>query len=217
MALSDALAGRTIRCSKCSGEVLVPEQSSSVSAASQRNMANRATPSVQVSPVLLMAGTAGMIVLVIVLALYFGPWAVGKKWEAMSGTANSQVTDVVQFAIQAYESEHGMYDVADSHLAPETEGPAVFVPPMMAFNMPARIIFSGKTNQGSYIGTYDTRTGEIIADIQIGGYSVAGLVDVKKATGNIHITGREKDSKVEAEINGQPLKIVFPKPIGRDG
>jgi hypothetical protein len=216
MALSDNLAGRTVRCSKCGGDVLVPAQSTGVSAASRQNMANLATPSVQINPALLMGGTVGTIALVIFLALYFGPWQVGRQWTAMSSSANDQVTDVVQFAISAYESQRGLYDVALAHNAPQTEGPANFVPPMMAFTMPRRIIFSGKTNRGNYIGTYDTQTGDIIADIQTGGYSVGGLVDVKQATGNFHITGREKNGVPAAEINGISLKIASQKPQGRD-
>ena len=152
-----------------------------------------------------------MVLLVIVLALYMGPWTVGNQWAAMSGKANTDVTDVVQFAIKAYESQNGMYDAAVSHRDPTTEGDASFVQPYMAFKMPRRVIFFGKTNQGNYRGTYDTSSGEIIADIETGGFSVAGLVDVNKATGSFHITGREKDGQVTAECDDKPLKIFMRK------
>jgi len=150
-----------------------------------------------------------------VLALYLGPWTVWKKWGAMSSQANTQITDVVDFAIKAYESQTGAYDASESHNAPRVDGDAAFVPPMMAFSMPRRIIFSGKTNQGNYMGTYDTTNGEIAVDIETGGYTVGGLVDVKKATGKFHTTGREKDGTPSAEVDGAPLKIVM-RPRNRD-
>jgi hypothetical protein len=218
MMLADALAGRTIRCSKCGGDVFVPAGSTTAAPdakAKKKAAASAATPSLEISPAIIISAIVGVVVLAIVLVLYFGPWTVGKKWEAMSATANTQVTDVVTFAIQAYESEHHLYDASQSHMAPHADGDATFVPPMMAFSMPQRIIFSGRTNQGKYIGTWNTSTGEIIADIETGGYSVGGLVDVKKATGQFHITGRIKDGQPQAESDGEPLKIVMAPPHRR--
>jgi hypothetical protein len=217
MVMADVMAGRTIKCSKCGGEVFVPAASTSAApgGAAGRKKAE-ATPALEISPAIIISAMVGVVVLVIVLALYYGPWTVGKKWEAMSSHANDQVTDVVQFAIQAYESQTGMYDASMSHHAPTVDGQAAFLPPLMAFSMPRRVSFTGKTNQGNYVGTYDTSDGEINADIETGGYTVGGLVDVKKATGTFHITGRMKDGTAEAEVDGTPLKIVMRKPLGRD-
>ncbi len=191
--------------------MLVPQPSAAAIAARSPEARRKAdtTPAISVNPALVIAAIVGVVVLVIVLALYFGPWTVGNQWAAMSARANRDVTDVVQFALQAYESEHGMYDAAQSHMSPQIQGDAAFVPPYMAFSMPRHIMFTGKTNQGNYIGTYDTVTGEVAADIETGGYTVGGLVDVKKATGRFHMTGREKDGKVEAESDGKPLQIIM--------
>lgn len=216
--LAEALAGRTIPCPKCGGAVLVPQPSAMAVAtrAAKRQAAVNAPP-VSINPMLIIAATVVLILVVIVSAMYFGPWTVGKQWEAMSSRANSDVTDVVQFAIQAYESQHGMYDAAASHMAPQVQGEAAFVPPYMAFSMPRHIMFTGKTNQGNYIGTYDTSNGEISADIETGGFTIGGLVDAKPATGRFHITGREKDNQVTAECDGVPLKIVMRKLPGKTG
>jgi hypothetical protein len=210
MALADALAGKSIVCSKCGDRIAVPAASAGPARAGARKKVD-ATSTVSISPGIIAAVVVGALLLVVVLTMYFGPWRVGTQWSAMSDTANDQVTDLVDFAIKAYESQNGMYDAAQSHMVPMTDGKATFVPPYMAFSMPRRIIFSGKTNQGNYMGTYDTTNGEVIADIETGGYSVGGLVDVKKASGKFHITGRVKDGHAEAECDGQPLKIVMHK------
>jgi hypothetical protein len=184
MNLVDAMAGRTVRCSGCGGELLVPAATTnSPATAAKRKPTAPVTPAIEVSPAIICTAVIGVALLVVVLVIYFGPWAVSQQWADMSRQANAQVTDVVQFALQAYESENGMYDPSGQHAPPMVQGEAAFVPPAMAFSMPRRIIFTGKTSQGNYIGTYDTTTGEVAADIEIGGFTVGGLVDVKKASG----------------------------------
>jgi hypothetical protein len=211
MSVADVMAGKSVRCSKCTGLIEVPE-ATGPKGPSPMARRNAEVPSVSVSPALVMTGIVTAVVMAIVLTFYFGPWTVGKKWEAMSVKANEQVTDVVQFALQAYESEHALYDTTQSHNLPQLQGDASFVPPMMAFSLPRKIIFLGKTNRGNYTGTFDTTNGEVEAEIETGGFTVAGLLDVKKATGKFRITGRMKDGEAEAECDGEPLKIVAHKP-----
>ena len=214
MAVADVHAGKTLRCSKCGDGVVVPAAASPGAGAARKKVG--ATPRIEISRSVIVSTVVGVVLLAIVLTMYFGPWTVGKQWAAMEPKANDAVTDVVQFSLQAYESERGMYDVARSHLGPMTEGNAVFVPPYMAFSIPRRIIVSGKTNRGNYIGTYDTANGEVSVDIEIGGSTIAGLVDVKKATGKFHVVGRVKDGNVEAESDGKPLHMANPKPVNND-
>ena len=215
MSVADVMAGKTVRCSQCTGVIEVPAASAG-KGPSPMARRNAEVPSISISPGLVMTAIVGGIVMVIALTLYFGPWTVGKKWEAMSPKANEQVIDVIGFALQAYESEHAMYDTTQSHNLPQTQGDASFIPPMMAFTMPRKIIFLGKTNRGNYTGTYDTTNGEIEAEIETGGFTVSGLLDVKKATGKFRINGRMKDGEAQAECDGEPLKIVVSKPAGRE-
>ena len=170
------------------------------------------TARVSVSPTVVVAVAVISILAAIAAALYFGPWTVGTEWAAMSGSANDEVTDVVQYALQAYESERGLYNPNKSHLVPAVQGPVTFVEPIMSFTMPRRIVFRGKTNKGNFVGTFDTKTGEVIADIESGGYSFGGLVDINKATSSFRMTGNEKDGKVTAESGGKPLVIIRPPP-----
>jgi len=206
------MAGRTIPCPKCGSDVTLPAAPSGAPAGRAKV---DATPSVHISPTIIISAVSGVVVLVSVLVLYFGPWRVGNEWAAMGPRANTEVTDVVNFALRAYESEHGMWDTSMPHGEPMVEGDAVFVPPALAMTLPRRMIFSGKTNHGSYMGTYDTKTGEIIATIDTGGYVVGGLVDAKKPTGSFQFTGREKDGKTTAEADGESLEIVMRKAAGK--
>jgi hypothetical protein len=168
--------------------------------------AQAAVPTVSVSPGIIISVAVGITLLILVLVIYFGPWAVSKQWDAMSKTANTQVTDVVQFALEGHLSQHGLYNAARQHHPPMVEGDAVFVPPAMVMSLPKKMVFSGKTNQGSYMGTYDTVTQEITAKIEYGGWTIGGLVDAKKATGTFTMTGREKDGVPSAETDEGPLK-----------
>jgi hypothetical protein len=209
------MAGRTIPCPKCGSDVTLPTAPAGGAATAGRRKVE-AAPSVHISPVIIISAVVGALVLVIVLVLYFGPWTVGNEWAAMRPRANTEVTDVVNFALRAYESEHGMWDTSMPHGEPMVDGDATFVPPAMAMSLPRRMIFSGATNHGRYMGTYDTKTGEIEATIDTGGMTVGGLVDMKKATGSFKMTGREKDGTPTAEADGQPLEIVMRKPPGKD-
>jgi hypothetical protein len=118
---------------------------------------------------------------------------------------------------QAYLSEQGEYDPNSSHMVPQVEsGNVLFYRPTMVMSMPELVKFHGKSNQGDFVGTYNTKTGDIEADVSYGGYSVAGMVDVRKPTGNFHMTGRENNGQVEAESDGNKLVIIYPKKIEED-
>jgi DNA-directed RNA polymerase subunit RPC12/RpoP len=188
-----------------------------------------ATPAFAVSPTLLIWGGIGALVVGVILTIYFGPLRIGNEWEARSGQAGTEVTDVVMYALQAHQSQ-GMAAMGNDDAsgggpgaamalgkAPAIESPAKFIPPMLAFSMPQHVIVTGRTSQGGYRGTYDTTNGEVVLDIDTGGYSVGGMADLKKATGSMHVTGREKDGKVTAECDGAPLTIFVPKWKGYHG
>jgi DNA-directed RNA polymerase subunit RPC12/RpoP len=206
--VANTMAGRFVRCPQCDGDVLVPKTSARAggkSAASPARKKPAAAPSVVISPTLVTAGIIGGVLAIIVLALYLGPWRVGNQWAAMNSRANDEVTDVIDYALQAYDSQHPDFNSKIIHAPPQLQGPASFIPPMMAFTMPANIIFLGKTSRGNYTGTWDTTTGEVVANIETNGWTIGGLADARKASNTIRITGREKDGKVSAEMDGQPL------------
>ncbi len=225
----DALAGKSIKCPQCAASVPVPAAAGAPkpgAAAAKGKPKVAAGPALSISPGILIGGGVGALLLIVVLSLYFGPWRVGNEWAAMSSRANDDVTDVVMFALQAHQSaglaglngsDGGPAMAMAMGKAPAIEGPAVFVPPMMAFSMPRKLLVSGATSQGKYIGTYDTTNGEVDVNLDVGGYTVGGLVAMRKATGTLHVTGREKDGVVSAEADGTPMKIITPKMYDHNG
>jgi hypothetical protein len=204
--VSDALAGKTIKCRDCGDDVFVRAAST---VAVQAHEAANAVPKFYISGGKIAAIATGVVFLICGLVVYFGPLHVWYKWEEIGPKAGDDVKDVVTFALQAYLSENHMYDPSDPHGAPAVDGDVRFIRPM-GFFMPEKVKFGGKSNQGSYAGTYNTRTGDIEADILFGGYSVAGMVDIHKPTGGFHITGRDPGGNPEAEVDGNKLKIVYP-------
>jgi len=204
--VSDALAGKTIRCSRC-GELIkvgAPKPSGPTQAMKRR----KETPAISISPgqIRAMSVIGGVILLVAIF--YFGPVRTWHQWNQLEPTASNQVKDVILFGLEAYLSEHGKYDPAFQHLAPQIDEEVHFFPPVLSMSMPEKLAFLGKTNEGNYGGTYDTRTGDIQANVEYGGYSVAGLVDVKQAPGSFQMTGREIDGVPAAEVNGISLRII---------
>jgi hypothetical protein len=78
-------------------------------------------------------------------------------------------------------------------------------------SMPEKVAFFGKSNQGDFKGYYHPASGEIEADVAYGGISFAGAVDLARATGKFHMTGRMANGFPQAEVNGTPIKIVWPE------
>jgi len=82
-------------------------------------------------------------------------------------------------------------------------------------SMPETIVFGGRSNQGPFLGHYNTQTGEVDGDVSYGGVSSAGLVDLRRPTGKFHITGRDTNGQTSAEGDGQKLQLVYPPKFGQ--
>jgi hypothetical protein len=206
--VADVLAGKTIKCPKCGKPVLVPATAGAPASALK---VKKSSPAVYVSPGKILAAVTVLILVTGAILFFVGPYRVWNQWEIIGPKAGTQVSDVVAFALQAYLSNNGMYDPGRPHHIPGVDYPPQFYRPLLNMSMPEKVEFSGKSNQGDYSGTYDTTSGEIEADVSYGGMSVAGLVDLSKSTGKIHITGREINEKPEAEMNGTKMTLFYPK------
>ena len=226
--VGDAMAGRTVRCPKCGEDILVgaagapavskgakPAKAAGPSFSSGRRPVTGGgvvSSSISINPAYIAVAVVLALVIGCGAALYFGPWRVSNDWAAMQPRANDEITDVVQYGMQAYLQQMGMFDTGSSHFVPHVDGPVMFFAPLMNFTMPPKIVFHGATTQGGFAGTYEPRTGEIAADVEFGGATVGGLIKTRKALGKFHMTGREKDGKVTAECNGAPLVLIPPTP-----
>jgi len=222
MVVSDALAGKSVRCSAC-GEMIFcqADKNAPPSAKGARPSSKGAKPgspaaaksqndaSMYVSPGMIIAGVVVAILLLVGLIFYFGPVRVGHQWDAIDMQARNTVMNVVTYALKAKLSEEGEYDPA--HHSPAIErSDLTFDRPLLAMSLPKRIRFDGKSNNGGFTGYYDTETGEVEADVECGGYTVAGMVNLKKPTNQFHMTAKEVNNDPVVQIEGKPAKIIPP-------
>lgn len=210
--VSDALIGKTIKCPQCGEKVVV-----SASAQAARKAPVQSGRESIAQHIHLSGGLVTTVVLFVligsgVLALKLGPMRAWSQWQAMSQKAEGEVNDVVSFALQAYLSEAKLYNPTKSNHRPSVDGSIDFDMPWMVMSLPEKVGFVGLSDQGKFAGYYDTRTGEIDADIGYGGGEVGGLIMTKGITGVFHITGRDVDGNPQAESDGNPLKIFYPPP-----
>lgn len=157
-------------------------------------------------------GILGVLVVVGgICAFIFGPSKVKKEWEAIANQAQEDSQDVIAFGLQSYMSSEGSYDPSKGRAMPGTrEFRFIFNP--MVMSMPKDVPFEGTSTEGNFKGIYHPKTGEVEADVEMGGLTFAGLDKaVRKGNKTTHITGRRKGGEITAELDGKPAQIVYPK------
>jgi len=209
LGLSDALAGRTIKCPACGEPLLVT--GSTQSAAKAPTKKQSASPAIYISTGKIVALVSVAMVVGLGMMFYFGPMRVWNQWENIGGQARSDVSDVIAFGLQAYLSQNGMFDPNDIHGAPSVDENVNFFRPTLAMSMPEKVLFFGKSSQGDFKGYYHPSSGDIEADVNYGGKTFAGAVNLARATGQFHMTGRMVKGFPQAEVNGTPINIVWPE------
>lgn len=202
--VSDALAGKSIRCPACGDGVFVAASAPAPGRAGGKRQ--QAGPAIELSrgQVILLWVIGGL--LVVGGAFYAGPVRVWQQWNALEPKASQDVRDLVIDALTQRMKEENPDPRARRHMPSVERTDVSFFSPM-ALTMPAKVGFLGKSNQGTFSGNYDTRTGEVDATVSYGGYSVAGLVDVGRPRGTLHLVGRVTDQKREVEIDGKKTEI----------
>lgn len=201
--VSDALAGKRMRCPGCGNEVaVVPAGQRGAKGGGQ---VKKAGPAFELSggQKIGIAVVGGLIVIGCIF--YFGPMRVSNQWSAMQVKATQDVQDLVIDSLRQHMKEEDP-DPADHRFQPTVEEHDVtFLSPMLAFSLPDEVGFIGKSNQGTFGGNYNIRTGQVDATVSYGGYTVAGMVDVKKAKGTYHLVGRMLNGRPQMEIDGKKI------------
>lgn len=148
------------------------------------------------------------VVIAIVSAIIFGPLRIWREWEALEPHAESQVGDVVIRGLQSYTSHQPWFDPKKSGFNAGVRQMAFTFMPYQV-SMPEKIKFAGVSTQGNFTGTYNPHNGEVDAEVEVGARTFEGLTkDMSKPTGMIHVTGREKDGNLTAEVDGQDATVV---------
>jgi hypothetical protein len=202
MGVSPALAGTNVRCPKCGASIFVPAVPFPAGPVKQK--LDDDPPRIQIDPAKIVVAVIALAVIGSIALVYFGPLSVRRQWQVIGPTANDEITDVVSFALQAFLSQHNLFDPRKSH-APAVIGDVSFAPPVLVMSMPETVPFHGESTQGDFQGEYDTRTHDISAEIGYGGSKIG-------ATQTFRITGREKNGVPHAEMDSVPLTIYYPPP-----
>jgi hypothetical protein len=204
-----ALSGKSIKCPACGRSV-------NVFAGGQASQ--RATNNTGPGPLFYMSGrnvtlalTFGGLILTGILFVA-GPLKVWHQWDASVQSYDTQVKDVLCFALEAYLSQEGWYNPASGKNRPEATADVNFSRPLLVMSMPSKVYFTGATNVGPYSGSFCPSTGECDIDASYGAFAVGGMLTITRATHSFHFTGRERGD-VSAEVNGKKLIILYPPKI----
>ena len=207
-AVSDALAGKSIRCPACGEGVFVaasaPGSAGGKSGAGARG--KQAGPGFELSGGQKVALWVIGGLLLIGGVFYVGPVRVWQQWGAMEPKASEDVRDLVIYSLNEHMKEENP-DPRMRRRQPSVErGDLSFFTPM-ALTMPQKVGFFGKSSQGTFSGNYSTGTGEVDATVSYGGLTLSGMVDVSRPKGTLHVVGRVVDGKRDVEIDGKKTVI----------
>jgi hypothetical protein len=203
MGVSDALAGKTVRCSRCGSPIYVAEAPGAAKPAAKPQNAGSSFY-MSSGQITLLSVVAGLVL--IGLIIYFGPVRVSREWDARETAARGTVMNLVTCSLKAYLAQTGDYDPTVPHHMPAVERSNVgFNAPTFHLTMPRKVGFAGASNQGMFEGLYDTQTGEIEANVWYGGLTVAGMVALRKPTGKFHLVGHEENGKPVVEVDGKKM------------
>jgi hypothetical protein len=209
-------AGKLAKCPGCMNTFTVPGGSGGPAAAGAVRLPGQGRPgaagprkesTLAVSPTLVTFGAVALVVVGGILAFVWGPLAVKGEWERMEPAARDVSEDVVVRGLDAYLSANQMIDPSKGREMSGTRN-FMFSPPLMVMSMPERVKFDGTSTQGMFKGFYHPRTGEVEADVEVGGTVLPSGVTVRHGGTIIHVTGREKEGKLSVEVDGKPGEIV---------
>jgi len=146
-----------------------------------------------------------------IAVFYFGPIRVSHQWQAIIGQAEDDVRDVVGQGMKFHETGGVINIKGKGHYSGGVrEGPS-FRPPFLVMSLPKMIDFVGTTTQGEFKGKYNTKTGEVDCDAELGGLTVGGLDKaVRHGDTKIHITGKMVNHEPVVQVDGKDavIKII---------
>jgi hypothetical protein len=215
--VKDEYIGKRLKCPQCSttftadATTAAPAGSRGSSAAAPPQRAAAATrgaggggafPRIHLSP-----GIIALIVAFVAIPTIFFIWSVGPgkvrgDWAKLQPIAHDDVSDVVARGIQAYVDQYKLPgDERPTHM-PRTHELAFIISPM-PFTMPEKIGFAGTSSEGVFSGNYFPRTGEIEAEVEVGGVTLPSGINIRRGEQKINVTGRNKNGVVTVEVDGK--------------
>jgi hypothetical protein len=212
----DELIGKNIRCPGC-GNSFKAEASSVMPAASLSSAskvdpkAKKSAPAFHMSPMWIAWAVMAISIPTILILWFMGPGAVRKQWAEQQPVAESAVEDVINRALEIKAEEADPEHLRASRAAPKVMEVHFFFSEF-AFSMPEKVGFVGSCSSGAVSGFYHFTSGQVEADVEMGGLSFAGTGVLRRGNSKMAVAGTSKDGNVKITIDGKPAEMPAIKP-----
>lgn len=206
----DELIGKTLRCPGCGMTFEAAAAPTRFDPKTSKSPTKEKSAGVAISwgPII---GIGAVVLVVLGIILFIvGPVSVKNQWEKIGGKARDDVDEVVTKGLQAHLSSIGDWNPRKPGNQPRALDETIFIRPIFVMSMQERIFFKGATTEGGFSGYYYPKTGQVDADVGLGGMSLTGLGAIKEGTKKIKVTGAMKGSEAFVMVDGKPAVIVYP-------
>ena len=211
--VKDELIGKKLKCPACKNPFTASP--SGAIRVKKAEKGKSAKVSISWGFIAMIAGAVAVVGLIVVIV--FGPVRAKKEWDPMSAKAQSDINDVVERGLQVAMERKGEWHQGDKGQAP-TVHDVLMLWDMMVMGLPEHIKFRGTTSEGEFTGTYNTKTLEINADVELGGHVVAGTGEAQRhGDTKVKVRGYNKDGDFKVWVDGTPaeFKVSTPKSKGK--
>jgi len=199
----DELVGKKVKCPAC--KTPFTASPSGAIKVKKKEKGPQAKVSISWGFIGMIAGA--VIVVGAILAIIFGPVRAKNQWDPMAEKAESDTRDVVERGLQFAVMQTGMWSPRDRGPAP-TVHEVHMLWDMMVMGLPEHIRFKGTTTEGEYTGTYNTKTFEINAEVELGGIVVPGVGEAaKKGDKVVKVRGSMIDGNLQVTVNGKKAEL----------
>jgi len=210
--VKDELVGKKVKCPACKTP-FTASPSGAIRVKPKGPKEKGAKVAVSWGFVSMIAGA--VLVVGLIVAIVFGPVKAKKDWDPMAEEAENDVRDVVERGLQAHMDRVGLWSPGDKGQAPVIHEVHMLWD-MMVMGLPERIRFKGTTTEGEYTGTFNTKTQEVVADVEIGGHVVPGVGEASKhGDTTIKVNGWNKDGDFKVWVDGKPAEFKVRPPKGK--
>ncbi len=207
--VKDELVGKKVKCPACK-TAFTASPSGAVKVKPKGPKEKAAKVSISWGFVFMIAGAVAVVG--IIVAIVFGPVRAKKQWDPMAEKAEQQVRDVLERGLQVEMERGGMWSPGDKGQAPAIHEVQMLWD-LMVMSLPELMHFKGTTTEGEYTGTYNTKTQEVLADVEIGGHVVPGTGEaVRHGDRKVKVKGWNKDGDFKVWVDGTPATFRDWKP-----
>jgi len=207
--VKDELVGKKVKCPACK-TAFTASPSGAIKVKPKGPKEKAAKVSISwgfVSMIALAVAVVGIIV-----AIVFGPVRAKNQWDPMNEKAEQQVRDVVERGLQVEMERLSLWSPGDKGQAPQIYEVHMLWD-MMVMSLPELMHFKGTTTEGEYTGTYNTKTQEVLADVEIGGHVVAGTGEAQRhGDKKVKVKGWNRDGDFKVWVDNTPATFMVRPP-----